>query len=297
MTVWGNGSKTKPRVTSKYGKRTGGAFSFHYGTDFSGYAGNDLRAILGGTVTHAGWMNAAAGNAVVIDTRLADGTVVTICRFHVGSIAVRKGDSVAEGAYLGEMGRTGNADGLCDHVEIRFWAKGSYKTVDPEQWIAARIAASAGGNSAGGGTVQWPARGLYGDAHVRSVQTKANRLGAKLAVDGKDGPATQAWVRGFQKANGLNADGIAGPLTVSKIDAKLAPATTARPIIRRGSKGDHVAVLQRQLAANYPLYARNLKPDGDFGPATDAAVREFQRRAGLQVDGIVGVATWARLGL
>lgn len=296
MTVWGNGSKSKPRVTSKYGRRSGGAFSFHYGTDFSGYAGNDLKAVLGGTVTHAGWMNAAAGNAVVIDTRLSDGTVVTICRFHVATIAVRKGQAVSEGQYLGEMGRTGNADGLCDHLEIRFWAKGSYKTVDPEQWISARIAAEAQGSGNTGGTAQWPARALYGEAHVRAVQEKANRLGAKLGVDGKDGPATQAWVRGFQTANGLNADGIAGPLTVAKLDANLAPAPAARPVIRRGSKGQAVAELQARLAANYPLYARNLKADGDFGPATDAVVREFQRRAGLVVDGVVGEQTWKRLG-
>ena len=297
MTVWGNGSKTQPRMTSKYGPRTGGAFSFHYGTDFSGNAGNDLKAILGGTVTHAGWMNNAAGNAVVIDTRLPDGTVVTICRFHVASVAVRKGDTVSEGAYLGEMGRTGNADGLCDHVEIRFWKNGSYKTVDPVQWIGSRIAAEAKGGTAAGSTNQWPARALYGEAHVRSVQEKANRLGAKLAVDGKDGPATQAWVRGFQKSVGLAVDGIAGPLTVGKMDAKLAPAAAARPVVKRGSKGAHVVALQKQLAANYPLYARNLKADGDFGPATEAAVREFQRRAGLAVDGIVGTQTWARLGL
>lgn len=294
MTVWGHGSKSKPRVTSKYGKRSGGAFDFHYGTDCSGYS--DLKAILGGTVTHAGWMNSAAGNAVVIDTRLADGTVVTICRFHVGAIAVRKGQVVSEGQYLGKMGKTGNADGLCDHVEIRFWGKGSYKTVDPEQWISARIAAEAKGNAGTGGISQWPARSLYGEAHVRAVQQKANRLGAKLAVDGKDGPATQAWVRSFQRGHGLNADGIAGPLTAAKIDVALTPAPAARPVIKRGSKGQAVAELQARLAANYPLYARNLKADGDFGPATDAAVREFQRRAGLTVDGIVGAQTWKRLG-
>jgi len=296
MTVWGHGSKTKPRVTSRYGARSGGAFSFHYGTDFSGYVGNDLKAILGGTVTHAGWLNASAGNAVVIDTRLPDGTVVTICRFHPASVSVRKGDVVREGQRIGQMGRTGNATGPCDHVEIRFWAKGSYKTVDPEQWIAARIAAEAKGSNSTGGLSQWPARSLYGDAHVRSVQTKANRLGAKLGVDGKDGPATQAWVRGFQKGNGLNADGIAGPLTVAKMDAKLAPKPITRPTIRRGSKGQAVVDLQKRLASNYPLYARNLKADGDFGPAVEAAVREFQRRAGLKVDGIVGEQTWKRLG-
>jgi hypothetical protein len=64
--------------------------------------------------------------------------------------------------------------------------------------------------------------------------------------------------------------------------------------LRRGAKGKAVAELQKRLAefgcAPGPI-------DGDFGPRTQAAVRRFQERHGLAVDGVVGPKTWDRLGI
>ena len=55
---------------------------------------------------------------------------------------------------------------------------------------------------------------------VREVQDALNfqirRLGL-LAVDGRYGPKTQARVAEFQRANGLSADGMVGPLTVGRL--------------------------------------------------------------------------------
>ncbi|GHU92912.1 hypothetical protein FACS1894208_01110 [Clostridia bacterium] len=66
---------------------------------------------------------------------------------------------------------------------------------------------------------------------------------------------------------------------------------TSRPQIHKGDKGDFVK--ECQTALNKFRY--KLAVDGSFGPATDAAVRDFQRGHGLKVDGYVGTKTWAVL--
>lgn len=59
-------------------------------------------------------------------------------------------------------------------------------------------------------------------------------------------------------------------------------------ILKKGSKGEAVKTLQEFL---------NITIDGDFGNNTEAAVKEFQSKNGLQVDGIVGQKTWAVMGI
>jgi len=59
-----------------------------------------------------------------------------------------------------------------------------------------------------------------------------------------------------------------------------------------GSVGYEVALLQQKLE-QLGFYRGNL--DGIYGPATEGAVRSFQRAFGLAVDGIAGPATWEKL--
>jgi hypothetical protein len=66
-----------------------------------------------------------------------------------------------------------------------------------------------------------------------------------------------------------------------------------RPTVRRGSHEPAVELLQGRL--NQDGAAPLLDVDADFGQHTDHAVREFQRRHGLLVDGIVGPQTWGML--
>ncbi|ASC69389.1 N-acetylmuramoyl-L-alanine amidase CwlM [Halomicronema hongdechloris C2206] len=64
------------------------------------------------------------------------------------------------------------------------------------------------------------------------------------------------------------------------------------PVLRSGLAGPAVARLQERLRV-LGVYAGVI--DGIFGRQTEAAVRQIQRRYQLQVDGIVGPATWQAL--
>ena len=61
--------------------------------------------------------------------------------------------------------------------------------------------------------------------------------------------------------------------------------------MKLGDSGPEVVKLQTALGSKgYKLII-----DGSFGPATDKAVRDFQKANGLEPDGIVGPKTWAKL--
>lgn len=64
--------------------------------------------------------------------------------------------------------------------------------------------------------------------------------------------------------------------------------------LQKGSRGPLVKHLQNRLNHIFPAYSR-LQEDGDFGPKTEAVIKEFQRRTRLQADGVVGPKTKAML--
>ena len=71
-------------------------------------------------------------------------------------------------------------------------------------------------------------------------------------------------------------------------------STALAAALRVGSRGEEVRQLQTKLK-RWGYYSGAV--DGIFGSGTEAAVKQFQRKNGLTVDGIVGTATAKALGL
>ena len=123
-------------------------------------------------------------------------------------------------------------------------------------------------------------------------------------VDEKFGSGMLAAVKAFQKKNGLTADGVIGTKTVqvlfssSALDADdpMPPKPEEKPeegrTLAKGMKGEDVKAVQVRLAA---LGYYDGKLDGSFGAGTRDAVKLFQARNGMKVDGKVGPRTLAKL--
>lgn len=111
---------------------------------------------------------------------------------------------------------------------------------------------------------------------ARGAQARIVQAGVGAAIDGAFGPDTAAAVRTFQRARGLQADGVVGPATWSKMLS----------VVRLGSSGRAVSAVQTRLLIGV---------DGQFGSATLSAVKQFQSGRGITADGVVGPTTWGRM--
>ena len=157
-------------------------------------------------------------------------------------------------------------------------------------------------------------------AAVFTLQRQLNRIAkdypflGKLTVDGVFGSRMAATVRAFQKQFNLTADGVVGRQTWYKISyiyvsvkdlaeltsegetssGTLSDGSWGGTALRTGSTGSAVEQVQFWLntLAQYESAIPSLAVDGRYGAATASAVRAFQRRYGLTVDGVVGRETW-----
>ncbi|MEC4813268.1 MAG: peptidoglycan-binding protein [Scytonema sp. PMC 1069.18] len=165
---------------------------------------------------------------------------------------------------------------------------------------------------------------------VRNLQNQLKRAGFYQA------PVTQVYdlsteeaVRRFQRSAGLDATGIAGYITLQKLDgweisstnsptqtpssqstqAKKPNSTSSKTekvaaansnvtkrrnpnLLQKGDEGEAVRILQERLRVAGYYYGN---ATGIYGPITEEAVQRFQKAYDLDVDGIAGPATLAKL--
>jgi hypothetical protein len=69
--------------------------------------------------------------------------------------------------------------------------------------------------------------------------------------------------------------------------------TAGFPTLRRGSRGCYVMVLQDALSTLG--YQTGSRIDGVFGARTEEALRGYQRRTSLSVDGVCGCNSWKKI--
>src|SRR6056297_2101878 len=73
-------------------------------------------------------------------------------------------------------------------------------------------------------------------------------------------------------------------LTAQQVEAK-------SRVLERGMDGRDVRELQEDLV----MLGEKIVIDGIFGPSTEKAVKQFQKKSNLPADGVVGNTTWTKL--
>ena len=141
-------------------------------------------------------------------------------------------------------------------------------------------------------------RGVRNPA-VAEVRDRLERLGLLGVCPDGDDPAyfsqqVDSAVRAFQQDRGIVIDGIVGPATFRQLEEARWNLGDRVVSFSPGhmTAGDDVASLQQRLNTLGVEYGRD---EGDFGPDTDRALREFQRNVGLSEDGTCGPAVWRAL--
>ncbi|UBF26286.1 peptidoglycan-binding protein [Kovacikia minuta CCNUW1] len=124
---------------------------------------------------------------------------------------------------------------------------------------------------------------------INELQSRLKAKGYSLNLSGRFDLETESAVRQFQKDNGLFIDGVVGVVTwICLCYPKLS---------RNSNKGasqeivDAIADLQKTLREG-PFKCSIKDENGYFGKDTEAAVKVFQQKCGLKIDGTMGTISW-----
>jgi peptidoglycan hydrolase-like protein with peptidoglycan-binding domain len=124
-------------------------------------------------------------------------------------------------------------------------------------------------------------------ADIKRIQQRLYEMGYLASADmvtGHFGDVTESAVKKMQENNGLAADGKVGEMTVDLLYSE-----EAKPnLIAYGEQSDIVLAAQKRLKE---LGYLTTTPDGKYGNDTSIAVKQFQSRNDLVVDGFLGPST------
>lgn len=135
---------------------------------------------------------------------------------------------------------------------------------------------------------------ISGDADHVGIIEKVNGMSLTV-IEGNNGnyPNDRVRHREISSASSL-IFGYARPKYPVTGSANGSDVNISLPTVRKGDSGNAVKILQAFLVAyEYSIGISGI--DGDFGSDTESAVRKFQKRSGIAVDGIVGENTWSEL--
>jgi murein DD-endopeptidase MepM/ murein hydrolase activator NlpD len=116
-------------MTSGYGWRWG---RMHRGIDIAGPIGTPIVAAAAGVVHFAGWND--GGYGYVVEIQHPDGSMTRYA--HNDRLHVRRGETVAQGQRISDMGSTGRSTGPHLHFEIH--TAGRRGAVNPMMFLASR---------------------------------------------------------------------------------------------------------------------------------------------------------------
>ncbi|MDA2961240.1 MAG: peptidoglycan-binding protein [Actinomycetota bacterium] len=167
------------------------------------------------------------------------------------------------------------------------------------------------------GTAISPLTGLAVGSTGESVKALQEALiGAghtpKGGADGRFGPATEAALRAFQNGAGLPVTGVADEITVARLGAVTnAPVASSPAEESNSAPAEQAPVLAPEISefigVRYGAVSAAAKAvqqllidagvslrggaDGEFGRVSEAALKQFQKSAGLEASGVADEAT------
>jgi len=185
-------------------------------------------------------------------------------------------DSLCCGVHLNTSGR----------VEFAMWLR--------EQLDSLRSQGLLPVTAAGGTLVGLPLRPNHRGSMVTAAQRRLNsvlklRPKKRITVDGIYGKSTRTMVRQFQTNSGLPATGIIDRATWEALGLAQRPRLAS---LDKGTKHPSVRIVHRSL--NKVLKTK-LPITDTYSSSTVAAVRTFQQRTGLRVNGRLNSQTWTML--